>query len=63
MCIPHGAVGKKSNGFIDDGKVRKSIKMVSKREFEKGDPNFKDERVVPYTPKEKVFSFLDFFFK
>jgi len=53
MCIPHGAVGSKSNGFVKEEKPKKHIKRVSQKEFEKGDPDFVDERTHPYEPKSK----------
>ena len=58
MCIPHGAVGGKSNGFEKEDKPKKHITRVSQREFEKGDPDFVDERTSLYEPKKKE-SFLD----
>jgi len=53
MCIPHGATGSKSNGFIKKERPLKSIKRVSQDEFEKGDPDFIDERISEYEPKKK----------
>jgi len=53
MCIPHGAAGSKSNGFVKEEKPKKHIKKVSQREFEKGDPDFVDERTTAYEPKAK----------
>ncbi len=53
MCIPHGATGSKSNGFVKEDKPKKHIKRVSQREFEKGDPDFVDERTTAYAPKQK----------
>ncbi|MDF1884097.1 hypothetical protein JHD49_09115 [Sulfurimonas sp. SAG-AH-194-C21] len=53
MCIPHGAGGSKDNGFIKEDKPKKHIKRVSKEEFEKGDPDFVDERTSVYEPKGK----------
>ena len=61
MCIPHGAIGTVDNGFIEK-KEKKHIKMVSKEQFEKGDPNFVDERVEEYTPKRQKFSLDRFIF-
>jgi len=55
MCIAHGALGGKSNGFEKEDKPKKHIKMVSKSEFEKGDPDFVDERKDTYTPKKSSF--------
>jgi len=53
MCIPHGATGSKSNGFAKEDKPKKSVKRVSQKEFEKGDPDFVDERTSVYKPKSK----------
>ena len=52
MCIPHGAMSSTDNGYIDD-KPEKHVKRVSQQEFEKGDPNFVDERTSEYKPKKK----------
>ncbi|HIP19572.1 MAG TPA: hypothetical protein EYG70_00440 [Sulfurimonas sp.] len=57
MCIPHGATGSKSNGFVKEDKPKKHIKRVSQREFEKGDPDFVDERTTTYAPKQKKYFF------
>ena len=59
MCIPHGVVGAKSNGFVKEDKPRKPIVRVSQQEFEKGDPDFIDERTIAYEPKVKKLSFLE----
>ncbi len=61
MCIPHGAARSQDNGFVKDDKPKKHIQRVSKREFEKGDPDFVDERVKSYTPKKKGSFFDDLF--
>lgn len=61
MCIPHGATGTKSNGFVKKSRPQKSIKKVSQREFEKGDPNFKDERTKSYEPKKEKSFFASLF--
>ena len=61
MCIPHGATGSIDNGYIET-KEKKHIKMVSKEQFEKGDPNFVDERTEEYMPKKQKFSLFDFLF-
>ncbi len=60
MCIPHGITGTKSNGFVKEEKPKKHIQRISQKEFEKGDPDFIDERNSPYEPKkeESIFSFL-----
>jgi len=52
MCIPHGATGTKSNGYIDTTPP-KSVKRVSKAVFEHGDPNYKDEVIEYHKPKPK----------
>ncbi len=44
MCIPRGAGGSRSNGYVDDTKPKKHVKKVPQDIFEKGDPNFVDER-------------------
>ena len=49
MCIPHGAGGSKSNGFIKTT-PKKSVKRVSQDIFEKGDPDFVDERIQKEEP-------------
>jgi hypothetical protein len=53
MCIPHGAMGSVSNGFVKEDKPKKSIKRVSQDVFEKGDPNFVDERKTENKPKKE----------
>ena len=53
MCIPHGAMGGKSNGFVKEEKPKKHIQRVSQDQFEKGDPDFIDERIVEEKPKKK----------
>ena len=62
MCIPHGATGTKSNGFVKKSRPIKHVSRVSQDEFEKGDPSFIDERVSEYVPKKKE-SFIDKLFK
>ena len=59
MCIPHGAMGGKDNGFVKEDKPKKPIVRVSQQEFEKGDPDFIDERTSKYEPKTKKLSFFD----
>jgi len=58
MCIPRGATGSKSNGFVKEERPKKHIQRVSQREFEKGDPDFVDERTREYIPKKRNTSFL-----
>jgi hypothetical protein len=62
MCIPHGAMGGKDNGFVKEEKPKKHITRVSQDVFEKGDPNFIDERISVYKPKKKG-SFLSSLFE
>ena len=62
MCIPHAATGTKSNGFIKEDKPKKHIKIVSKDQFEKGDPDFIDERKLK-SSTNKEESILDILFK
>jgi len=59
MCIPHGAASSKDNGYVTE-KPKKHVTRVSQDVFEKGDPDFIDERTVPYVPKKKKASFLSF---
>ena len=54
MCIPHGVAGSKSNGYVKKERAKKHIKRVSQDIFEKGDPDFVDERTKPYEPKKKA---------
>lgn len=61
MCIPHGMTGSVSNGYIKESGPKKSIKKVSQDVFEKGDPNFVDERIEAYTPKKKKSFFASLF--
>ena len=61
MCTSHDATRTTSNGFIKEKKLAKHIKKVSQREFEKGDSDFVDERILVYSPKKKG-SFFDNFF-
>lgn len=55
MCIPHGvAQSRDSGGRIKrDKSAFKSIPKVSKEQFEKGDPQFKDERVHPHKERKR----------
>lgn len=61
MCIPHGVMGGKSNGFEKELKPKKHIKGISQEQFEKGDPDFLDERTSLYVPKKKVSLFSSLF--
>jgi hypothetical protein len=58
--MPRGGSGKKDNGYIITT-PKKYVKRVSQSQFEKGDPDFVDERKV--TSKEPESSLLDSFFK
>lgn len=60
MCMPHGAGGKTDSGYIDV-KPKKHIKKVSKDIFEKGDPDFIDERYLDKKTNDKK-SLLDSLF-
>lgn len=55
MCIPHGSSGSVSNGYEKEEKPKKHIKRVSQEQFEKGDPDFVDERISIQMPKKKSF--------
>lgn len=57
MCIPHGG-GTTSNGYEKEDKPKKHIKKVSQEQFEKGDPNFVDERKAEDSSKKQKKSFL-----
>ncbi|MDF1874840.1 hypothetical protein JHD48_03705 [Sulfurimonas sp. SAG-AH-194-I05] len=61
MCIGHGAMGGKPNGFVQEDKPKKHIQRVSQKEFEKGDPDFIDERISTYTEKKKETFFSSLF--
>ena len=61
MCIPHGAKSSKNNGYEKVSKPKKHIVSVSKEEFEHGDPDFIDERIIPYEPKHKKSFFESLF--
>ena len=62
MCIPHGAARSKSNGFVKKSKPPKSVTRVSQEQFEKGDPDFVDERTTPYEPQSKKDGFFSSLF-
>lgn len=61
MCIPHGATVGISNGYIEKKKP-KHIKKVSQDQFERGDPNFIDERKIIKEEKKSFFESLFSFF-
>lgn len=56
MCIPHVPAGIQSHTI--KVKEKKHIEKISKAEYEKGDPDFIDERITSYIPKEKKTSFF-----
>lgn len=62
MCIPHGAAASVNNGYVKEKRPKKSIKRVSKEIFEKGDPDFVDERTEPYESKEQKKGLLESLF-
>jgi hypothetical protein len=53
MCIPRGAAGTVNNSFVKESRPKKSIKRVSQSQFEKGDPDFIDERTKVHQPKKE----------
>jgi len=61
MCIPHGAMRSKDNGYIKEEKPKKHIQRVAQDIFEKGDPDFVDERTSTYIPKRKSSFFSSLF--
>jgi len=63
MCIPHGATGKQSISYKISDKPKKHVTRVPKDEFENGDPNFKDERIINYAPKQRKKSLIELLFK
>lgn len=62
MCIPHGAAGKIDNGYEEEDKPKKHVKKVSQEQFEKGDPNFVDERTKLYEKEKKEKGFFESLF-
>ena len=58
MCIPHGATGSIDSGYVEK-KAKKHVEKVSKEVFEKGDPNFVDERTLESDKPEKEKSMCD----
>ncbi len=61
MCIPHGMTTSSSSGFVSEKKEKKHIQKPSKMMFEKGDPNFVDERIKRDAPKKKEGFFSSLF--
>jgi len=61
LCIPHGVTGTRSSGYIKKERPKKSIKRVSQEEFEKGDPDFIDERTKSNDSKKNKSFFGSFF--
>ncbi|MCF6309210.1 MAG: hypothetical protein L3J19_01860 [Sulfurimonas sp.] len=62
MCIPHGATMPTSNGYAKEKKPKKHIEKVSQDQFEKGDPDFVDERKTEDESKNKKQSFFESLF-
>ena len=60
MCIPHGASGSKSNGFVKEKRQPKSIKKPDEQMMKIGDPDFIDERISEYIPKDTRSLFTKF---
>ncbi len=58
MCIPHGATSPIDNGYIEK-KPKKHIEKVSQEIFEKGDPDFVDERVFHDDKTKKAKSLFE----
>lgn len=58
MCIPHGAARSKDNGYVTT-KPKKHVERVSQEQFEKGDPDFVDERTKPYVAKKSLHRFKE----
>ncbi len=56
MCIPHVPAGISTHSI--KVKEKKHVQKVFKAEYEKGDPDFIDERTSVYIPKEKKDSFF-----
>ena len=61
MCIPHGTNSSKSGGYLKKSKPKKHITPISKAQFEKGDPNFIDERIKEDEIKETKSLFESLF--
>ena len=61
MCMSHGACIKIDNGYVET-KPKKHIKKVSKNQFERGDPNFVDERKLEYEKPKKNKSLIESIF-
>jgi len=63
VCIPHGATGKQSTSYKITERPKKHLTRVSKDEFENGNPDFKDERIISYAPKQRKKSLIELLFK
>lgn len=53
MCIPHGNISSKSNGFKKEKKEKKHISKPNEEMMKKGDPDFIDERIEKKIEKKK----------
>jgi len=60
MCVPHGSKPLNTGKTLKTEKRRKKISKVSDDIFEKGDPDFIDERTSAYIPKKNL-SLIDRF--
>lgn len=63
MCIPHAPTAPVGGGYVKKERAKREVKKVSQREFEKGDPNFVDERKKTQKSEENEESFLSSLFK
>lgn len=61
MCVPHGKISGVYTTDRERKKNKKSIKRVSQDIFEKGDPNFIDERTKEYIKPLKKQSWFGSF--
>ena len=62
MCVPHGSKLLNTGKTLKIEKRRKKISKMSDGIFEKGDPDFVDERTSIYIPKKNL-SLIDRFIK
>ena len=57
MCMPHSRPASGTTTIKTKDRPKKHISKVSTEQFEKGDPDFIDERVEQYVPKVKKLFF------